>query len=54
MLNRILRRWIREISKVVVSPEVRYPILVDYPVTPKVRQGWGKPPHPELDALLKK
>ena len=54
MLNRILRRGIREISKVIASPEVGYPILIDYPVTPKVRQGWGKPPHREIDALLKK
>jgi len=27
-------------------------LLVDYPVRPKPRYGYGKPPHPELAALL--
>ena len=31
----------------------RLPILLNYPVQPRVRYGHGKPPHPELQAAIR-
>src|SRR5579883_818012 len=29
-----------------------YPVILEYPITPQPRYGYGKPPHPELHALI--
>jgi hypothetical protein len=29
------------------------PATADYPYEPRPRHGWGRPPHPELDAVLR-
>lgn len=46
----IFRRFFKYDLSNLLAPE--YPILLDYPVTPACRYGYGKKPHPQLLKLL--
>jgi hypothetical protein len=44
-----LRRWVLA----VLNPDGRtHPIFLDYPVDSAPRYGWGRPPHPQIQAIL--
>lgn len=49
-LKSIFNRHMRWRIKELLSPE--YPVLLEYPICPKPRYGYGKPPHPEIEKIL--
>lgn len=53
IIGAIDRRVRRSVATRLMPSEAapRYPIVLDYPVHPEPRFGYGKPPHPELYAL---
>jgi hypothetical protein len=50
LLRYIFRKYYRERLTEMVAPN--FPILLDYPVRCAHRYGYGKPPHPQLFAML--
>jgi len=59
-LPRILLRgraagWLRRFARAVLDPDGRaFPLYLDYPVDSASRYGWGKPPHPQIQAILER
>jgi Methyltransferase domain len=49
-LRFVYRRYMRPTIEEIVAP--RRPIFLDHPPDPVPRYGYGKPPHPELAALI--
>ena len=50
VLKSVYDRYMHWRLKDLTHPE--YPVLLDYPVRPRPRYGEGRPPHPEINALL--
>ncbi len=50
LLRYIFRKYYRQRLTEMLAPD--FPILLDYPVKCSPRYGYGKPPHPQLFAIL--
>lgn len=55
MSDGALGRWTQRAQRLLRRESTAEPftIEIDYPVDPISRHGWGRPPHPQLDALLR-